>query len=199
MTDFSTNSPHSDPPDDESLLDLARFLRQGVGQEWRAELEATEFETHQQRLRSRTLQQVAKMILHRGDRLTIQTGKMQVSGEVVGCGADYLTLETVGGRVDARLDRIAMVVTKQVSGGIDPKGGAPTWRARLKELELTGEEVELYGSSLGHSRQGRIRAVSTDHVWLVERSRSDIYLPFEEIAVAVTVANHHRPSAGAGG
>ena len=32
------------------MTDLARFLRQGVGQEWRAELEATEFETHLDRL-----------------------------------------------------------------------------------------------------------------------------------------------------
>jgi len=29
-----------------SFADLARYLRQGVGQEWRAELEATEFEMH---------------------------------------------------------------------------------------------------------------------------------------------------------
>lgn len=195
MTVFSTNSPDSERPGDEPLANLARFLRQGVGQEWRAELEATEFETHQQRLRSRTLQNVTRMLLHRGDRLTVQTGKLQVSGEVVGCGADYLTLGTEGTRVDARLDRVAMVVTKQVAGGMETGGGAPTWRARFQELELTGEPVELYGPSLGGSWQGRIRVVSTDHIWLVHRAGSDVYLPFEEIVVVITLGHASRSSA----
>lgn len=186
MTVFSTTSPEGEtPPDNDALTNLARSLRQGVGQEWRAELEATEFETHQHRLRGRTLGRVVRMLLHRGDQLTIQTGTMQWTGEVAGCGKDYLTLYTEQFCVDARLDRIVLVVTKRSSGGIEAKGLAPTWLARLKELELTEEPVELYGPSLGHSRKGRIRVVSTDHIWLVEKTGLDSYLPTSEIAVAI--------------
>ena len=82
----SDNDPDSSP---DALSGLARFLRQGVGQEWRAELEATEFETHQHRLRRRTLRDVAGMLLHRGDRLTVQAGGLRLSGQLTSGGQDY--------------------------------------------------------------------------------------------------------------
>ena len=167
------------------LNHLARFLRQGIGQEWRAELEATEFETHQQRLRGRTLPTVTTMLLHRGDRVTILAGPLQFAGKVAACGGDYVTLNTGQLRVDARLQKIGLVVSKGSSGGVQASGVAPTWRALLTELELSREPVELYGSSLGHSRQGRIRVVSEDHIWLVEPTGLDSYLPLEEISVVI--------------
>ena len=196
MTVFSTTSPEDDPGDAEELARLARYLRQGVGQEWRAELEATEFETHQERMRGRTLQGVVRMLLHRGDWLTIQTGNLQWSGEVVGCGEDYLTLGAGELCVDARLDRITLVVAKQESGGMETRGAADTWRARLRELELADQRVELYGPTLGPSRRGKIRVVSTDHIWLVEGTGLDSYLPLEEIVVAISRIDDGRPTPG---
>ena len=196
MTVFSTDSSEEDPAEDKELARLARYLRQGVGQEWRAELEATEFETHQERMRDRTLQGVVRMLLHRGDLVTIQAGSLTWSGEVVGSGEDYLTLGAGHLCVDARLDRITLVVTKQQSGGMEAKGVANTWRARLRELELTNQPVELYGPSLGHSRQGRIRVVSGDHIWLAERAGLESYLPLGEVAVAVSRVDEGRPTSG---
>lgn len=175
---------------------LARFLRQGVGQEWRAEMEATEFEIHQQRLRERTLPDVSTMLLHRGDRVTILAGRLQLAGQVVACGEDYVTVNTGQTRVDARLQRIGLVVIRGSSGGAHASGLAPTWRALLTELELSREPVELYGSSLGHSRHGRIRVVSEDHLWLVEPTGLDSYLPLEEISVVI---RRHREAAGGTG
>ncbi len=186
MTFFSTASPDHDPsstPD--AMADLARYLRQGVGQEWRAELEATEFETHQDRLRRRTLRDIAKMLLHRGDRLTMRTGQLQLTGEVVGGGRDYVTINTEHLCADARLDRVALRVTRCSSGGAEARGTAPTWRARLTEMELTQEMVEVYAPSLGVSQPGRIRVVATDHLWLVDPTGFDAYLPLEEIAVVI--------------
>lgn len=186
MTFFSTASPDHDPsstPD--TMADLARYLRQGVGQEWRAELEATEFETHQDRLRRRTLRDIAKMLLHRGDRLTIRTGRLQLTGEVVGGGRDYVTINTEHLCADARLDRVALRVTRRSTGGAEARGTAPTWRARLTEMELTQEMVEVYAPSLGVSQPGRIRVVATDHLWLVDPTGFDSYLPLEEIAVVI--------------
>lgn len=196
MTVFSTTSPEDDPADDRELARLARYLRQGVGQEWRAELEATEFETHQERMRGRSLQGVVRMLLHRGDRLTVQAGNLQWSGEVVGCGEDYLTLAAGGLCVDARLDRITLVVAKQESGGMETRGTAGTWRARLRELELTDQPVEFYGPTLGRSRRGKIRVVSSDHIWLAERAGLDSYLPLEQIAVAISRIDNGRPTPG---
>lgn len=184
MRFFSTGS-HGDDPDSnpDSLSDLARFLRQGVGQEWRAELEATEFETHQVRVRRRTLQDVAKMLLHRGDRLTVQAGRLRLSGQVTAGGTDYVTINTKHLCADARLGKVALRVTKRHSGGAHAGGMPSTWRARLIQMELTRETVEVHAPSLGISLAGRIKAVAVDHVWLVDAAGLDSYVPFEEISV----------------
>jgi len=58
-----------------------------------------------------------------------------------------------------------------------------TWRARLIQMELTQEEVEVHAPSLGVSLSGRIRAVAADHVWLVDAAGFDSYVPFEEVSV----------------
>jgi len=184
MTFFSTGSSDPVPPSTpDAISDLARFLRQGVGQEWRAEFEATEFETHQSRLRRRTLRDVAKMLLHRGDRLTMHAGKLRLSGQVTGGGADYVTISTERIRADARLGRVALRVTRRSSGGAQAWRMPTTWRARLTEMELTQQKVEVHAPSLGVSLVGRIRVVATDHLWLVDTAGCDSYLPFEEIAV----------------
>jgi hypothetical protein len=186
MTVFSTTSPEDESHcEDDSWNNLARFLRQGVGQEWRAEMEASEFETQQQRLRERSLQTVANTLLHRGDRVTILAGSLQFAGLVAACGEDYFTLDTGQRVIHARLQNIGLVVTKRSSGGGQASGEAPTWRALLSELELSSEPIELYGPALGHPRQGRIKVVSSDHVWLVEPAGVDSYLPLEEIAVII--------------
>lgn len=184
MRFFCTGSPDHDPPStSDALPELARFLRQGAGQEWRAEWEATEFETHQGRLRRRTLRDVAKMLLHRGDRLTVQAGRLQLSGRVTAGGTDYVTINTEHLCADARLGRVALRVTKRHSGGAQAGGMPSTWRARLAQMELTQETVKVYAPSLGVSVAGKIRAVAVDHVWLVDAAGFDFYVPFEEISV----------------
>jgi len=184
MRVFSTGSSGHDPDSSpDGFPDLARFLRQGVGQEWRAELEATEFETHQDRLRRRTLRDVARMLLHRGDRLTVQAGALKLSGHVTAGGTDYVTINTNHLCADARLGMVALRVTKRRSGGAQAGGMPSTWRARLTQMELTQETVQVHAPSLGVSLEGRIRAVAVDHVWLVDAAGFDIYVPFEEISV----------------
>ncbi len=186
MASFSTASPEEQPGwEQEPLADLARYLRQGVGQEWRAELEATELEIHQHRLRSRTLREVAEALVHRGDLVSVQTRDLQIVGQVVGCGQDYLTVNTQDLCADARLDHVCILVTKRAAGGITTKGWAPTWRARLTELELTAEPVELYACSLRGPRRGRIKVVSSDHLWLSESNGVDCYLPIKQVIAVI--------------
>lgn len=186
MASFSTTPPEEPPPtEQEPLADLARFLRQGVGQEWRAELEATELEVHQHRLRSRTLSEVAEELVHRGDLVSMQTRDLQFVGQVVGCGRDYLTVNTQDLCVDARLDQVCILVTKKAAGGTTTRGWAPTWRARLTELELTGEPVELFAGPLRGPRRGKIKVVSSDHLWLSEPNGVDCYLPIRQVTAAV--------------
>jgi len=186
MTGFSTASlGGGDGSDQEPLADLARYLRQGVGQEWRAELEATELEIHQHRLRSRTLREVAEALVNRGDLVSMQIGDLPVVGRVVGCGRDYLTVHTRNLGVDARLDQVCILVTRRACGGTTTRGAAPTWRARLTELELAAESVELYARSLRGPRRGKIRVVSADHLWLSEPNGVDCYLPIKQLTAVI--------------
>lgn len=186
MTGFSTASPGGGEPwEEKPIRDLARDLRQGIGVEWRAELEATELEIHQDRLRQRTMSDIADMVLHRGDMVTLQTQGFQVCGEVVGCGEDYVTVNTDSLSVDARLDRFVIRVSRRSCGGTAAAGNAPTWRARLTELELTQERVELLAPPLSNPLRGRIRVVSLDHVWLIEATGIDCYLPLQQVNAVV--------------
>ena len=123
------------------------------------------------------------MLLHRGDRLTVQTGRLQLSGQVTAGGTDYVTINTEHLCADARLDRVALRVTKRHSGGAQAGGMPYTWRARLTQMELTQETVEVHAPTLGLSLAGRIRAVAVDHLWLVDTAGVDSYVPFDEISL----------------
>ena len=95
-----------------------------------------------------------------------------------GRGRDCVTINTEHLCADARLNRVALRVTRRSSGGAEASGTAPTWRARLTEMELTQEMVEVYAPSLGVSQPRRIRVAAAEHLWLVDPTGLDSYLPF---------------------
>lgn len=151
-------------PDEDPLDELARLLRSGAGAEMRAEAEAVELETHLMRLRRRSVADVAREAMHRGDRLTVMARGHTFSGDPVFVGKDYMVIETTTEIYDVRLDRVALAVTRRTEGGHSVRGGSVTFRARLAEYEQTGETVRLVASGIPHELDGRILVVATDHV-----------------------------------
>lgn len=177
-----TNPEHG--PSDWSvdpLESLARELRESVGSEFRAEAEMVELETEIGRLRRRALRDVAKEAANRGDIVSILTPARTVTGSITHVGRDYVSLETPTELLDARLDRVALVVTPSTSGGIDPRGGSITFKARLSEFEQTAERVEVAATTLNVTVQGRIVVVATDHVIVEDRDSAQNLLPLATV------------------
>jgi hypothetical protein len=177
--------PSFQPWNEDPLEGLARELRQGAGAELRAEAESAELETEIGRLRHRSSSDVAREAAMRGDRVSMVIQGRTITGRVVHVGKDYLSVETPTEHADARLDRIALVLTPSRQGGVTPRGGSITFKARLSEYEQTGETVELVATGLAFSVRGTVDVVATDHVIVRDVDGTRTSLPAELIDLAL--------------
>lgn len=151
---------------------MARELRAGPGADLRADAEEGERLAAQAALRRRGLADVASEVAARGGTLTVLCRDRRFVGTVRHAARDLLTLETVGGTVHVNL-----------AGPVTLRGGpadespvatwpgpspddAPSFKARLYELELAGSDVELGVATEPGELRGRLRAVALDHVLL---------------------------------
>ncbi len=171
--------------DDDPLESLARELRETVGSEFRAEAEMVEIETEIGRLRRRSLREVAREAANRGDRVSVVTAGRTVTGSVAHVGKDYVSIETPTEHLDARLDRVALVVAHSAAGGIGPRGGSITFKARLSEFEQTGETVEVVAPRLDSSVAGRIQVVADDHVVMVDPDGTRVIFALDVIDLVI--------------
>jgi hypothetical protein len=174
--------------DHDPLDDLARSLRAGAGAELREEAEIAEQETHRGRLRRRTLGDVAREAVGRGDRVTLFLPDRTLTGEAVYAGEDYLTVRTPHEEVDVRLSRASFTVTRRPSGGHLSRGGSATLKARLGEYEQSGETVDLVVPDLDRTITAVVRVVAADHLMAVEPDGTEIYLPLGQVALVVRPA-----------
>lgn len=155
--------------------ELAREMRLGPGAEMRAEAEVVEQETHQGRLRHRSLGDVARHWAARGDITTITIGDASLTGRVIHVGTDYLTLETPTQLVEIRLDRAMVRVRPQPAGGVTLGRGSVTFTARLAEFEHTGESVTVVAGS--HQVSGFIEVGAVDHVLVTDENGEQTLIP----------------------
>lgn len=157
-----------DGPGQGALGDLARELRAGLGHEVRAEAEEEERLAAQAALRRRTLADVAREAADRGDSVTAVCGGRRFSGPVGHVARDLLTLDLPAARLHVNLDGSVLLR----SGGplteppVHVPDDAPSFKARLYELELAGVEVDLGLTGTTDELRGRLRAVAFDHVLL---------------------------------
>ncbi|HUG83596.1 MAG TPA: DUF2642 domain-containing protein, partial [Euzebya sp.] len=156
--------------------------------EVRAEQAAYEAMALQAEWRARTLADVARELVVRGDHIEVRAAGQSFSGTVVHAGADYAVLDTRRGPVDLVLTRgDHLRVTQRVrEGGRAPGRGAKTLRARLTEHEVSGQRLCLLTAD--GEVEGTLDAVAVDHV-LVATRRGQVVVP-QTAVVAVW------PSAG---
>ena len=171
--------------DADPLESLARELRETVGSEFRAEAETIEIETEIGRLRRRNMRDVAREAANRGDRVSVVTTTRTVTGSMVYVGKDYLSIDTPTEHLDALLDRVSLVISPSPAGGVDPRGGSITFKARLSEYEQTGEKVELTSTRLGFSVSGRIEVVAQDHVTVLDADGRRNIFPLDTVDLVI--------------
>ncbi len=167
------------------LEELARELRQTVGAELRAEAEITEQETHVGRLRRLGMADAARAAMHRGDIVSLITATRTITGVPVYVGKDYLVCQTKADVVDAPFERVVIRVERRPQGGHTTRGGSITFKARLSELEQSGEMVTLTTADAALEVQGRIAIVATDHCIVEHPEGPRLHIPISQIALVI--------------
>lgn len=143
----------------------------------------------------RTLADVLRDCMHRGDTVAVHALGVVLTGELVGVGVDVARLETAGGRFDIRVGADASVAVRVVShaeaGGTRGDAGVTTLRHRLLEHEAVGTRVEIASPLLDDLYQGSVE-VGSDHVAVLsgddDRQVRTVYVPLAHVAWVRTSA-----------
>ena len=168
--------------------DLEIALRE-LRAEHRAEQEEIEEATERTERASRPLAEVALEYLYRGDSIRATVGQRSWTGVVVHVGSGAMTLRTQAGvEIDVAFSGLISirVVQRARSGGRTRTSKYPgELVARLRELENTGETVEIGGRSLLPGVEGTVDVVARSHVEFLARDGSEWVVPLTEIHVVI--------------
>ncbi len=149
-----------------------------VQREWRADEEEWSRAALEHFRHRRTIVDVLRDAMHRGDIVVIGDDPGAPRGAVRHVGDDWCRVDAIGGVTEVPLPGRAAfvrVVERSPHGGTTGDADAPaTWRARLLEFEESGES---YGVQLanGETLRGHLR-VGADHVVVVE-AVGETYVP----------------------
>jgi hypothetical protein len=150
-----------------------------VRAEWRAEEERWSRAALEQWEHGRSLVDVVRAAMHRGDRVTIAFADVVWSGPVVGVGRDVARLDAGSVTVDVRLAPGAPFVLRTRSARDEGHRGDPavtTFTARLRELDGT---TVCIGTANGQV-EGILRTAH-DHVRMTDRVDGAAYVPVASI------------------
>jgi hypothetical protein len=154
-----------DAPRDETPPDLGA-TGAAMREEWRTEQEAATEDAAEQWRHSRTLLDLARDHMHRGDRVAITVAGHRATGEIIEVARDRIALLDDVLRVDVHVvDSVPLtlrVVERARAGG---RSGAhtATFRSRLLELESAGAPVSIATTSDAEVFVGAL-SVGTDLV-----------------------------------
>lgn len=144
---------------------------EAAGASYRAELraEAALYEqlAARDRLRGRTLAEVAAEALARGDLVAVTVPGRSFTGTVTYAAGDLTCLRTAGGDdVDVHLGgAVALRVVRAARAGGRSRGPGPdSFAARLGEHEAAGTLLEIGARAPDGGLVGRVEAVAADHV-----------------------------------
>ena len=168
--------------------DLENALRE-LRAEHRAEQEEIEEATERTERATRPLAEVALEYLYRGDSIRVTVGQGSWTGVVVHVGSGMMTLRTQAGiEIDLAYSGLTSirVVERARSGGRSRTSKHPgELVARLRDLENTGETVEIGGRSLAPGIEGTVDVVARSHVEFRGRDGSEWVVPLSAIDVVI--------------
>jgi hypothetical protein len=150
-----------DPLEHSGIGDSAAAARA----EWRADEDEWTRAAVEQWHHGRTLLDVVRDSMHRGDVVALGIGASTATGTICSVGDDFVSVASTAGRVDVRADPTTPLVLRIVERA--RRGGTrgepcTTFRARLLELEASTTEVEVT-TATGDAPRGRL-VVGRDHV-----------------------------------
>ena len=166
--------------------------------EWRAEEEEWSRAAAAQWMHGRRLVDIARELMHRGDTVSVTTGRSAFTGQVTHVGTDVLRLRTAGRPVDVHLAALTAggdggrhvrlpapvvlrVVERARSGGRRAGAGAESFRACLLGHEAEAAEVVVGSMLLEDEMRGRL-TVGRDQVKVCGRDGGETYLPLAWVA-----------------
>ena len=163
--------------------ELGAELRRQVGGEFRLEAEAVEEDAVKHVLRRRTLADVAFELMNRGDQIGATGAGASFTGTISHTAGDLAILETPHSLVNVNLaGPVSLRVLKLAhEGGRGRSIGSPSYRSRMLELEISGESIEIVSSS-SDPIAGTITTVGVDHLVVVDRDRTEWFIPLSTVA-----------------
>jgi hypothetical protein len=167
--------------------DLAAAIRE----EMRLEAEEAEREAAVASRMRRSFEEVVLELMAHGDSVSIASGTWSFVGEIVHVGAGMVSLEVAGARVDLNtsLPLRLRVIQRPLAGGRSRSSrDVATLRARLLELQMSGERVEAGVAGRDEALAGRVLIVGSDHVGLGERE-PEWFLPLHALAFIRTTGD----------
>lgn len=134
----------------------------------RAEAEATERAAATAARRRRSLAELAAAAMARGETVVVALPGRRLTGPVVHATGDLISLRIPRGRADVSTTAplTLRVLGPGAAGRAPDPGGPPSFRARLRELELAATPVEVGLVGADEPRRGVIAVVSRDHLLL---------------------------------
>lgn len=168
--------------------ELERAL-QGLRAEHRAQQEELAEAVEQTERSSRSLADVALEFLYRADTVRVAVGGQGWVGTVLHAGATVMTLATASGvEIDVGYDRltsIRVVERARVGGRSNVSKHPGSLVARLRELENTGEKVEIGGATLAPAIIGTVVVTGRTHIEVRGIDGSEWVVPLAEIGYLV--------------
>ena len=162
------------------LEDVAAAIRSEI----RLEAEEAEREAAISAAMRRDLSDVARELMAHGDTVAVDVGERIFVGPIVAVGTDVLTLEAGSWRVDVNLNSLQRmrVVKRARSGGRRAThGSTASFRARLLELQLSGEAIEAGTISSDEPVIGPVALVGCDHI-AIGGDAPEWFLPLTSLA-----------------
>jgi hypothetical protein len=154
-------------------------------EEWRSEQEAVTSDAAEQWRHSRTLLDIARDHMHRGDRVEITVAGHQAAGEIVEVASDRIALIDRDVRVDVHIaDTVpcAFRVLERARAGGRSGGRSSTFRARLLELEAVRAPVAV-ATTISPDRLTGSLSVGTDLVVIATAAGVETVISLSAVAL----------------
>ena len=161
--------------------ELESVLRE-AGREMIAEAAEDERLTELLRRRRQALAELALEWVHRGQRVRAELGAQTFTGQVVYAGTDYLTLERAEDQVAIRLHGATWTLEPEGTAGTEQLAAATSLKARLSELEATGETIRLLVGD--RALVGSVAVVASDQIE-VGQDHLKVMVPLDLILAVV--------------